>query len=168
MVMGNPYGDSNVRSLAEKFAANGGEPNKAPTSDKNNNGVPDKEEMTLKISRPVPQQMPQLPNKSPDATIQPFMPNGMNMGNMGQFLKTPAGGEMVRRIVGRLNPDNNPMGISMDNIFKLIQKGWKPRPSRPGTPRVKIPEGIRSPDEMVFPSFNTTPKNPAPDTWYLQ
>lgn len=118
MTMGNPYGPDNMRRMAEDFSGvmNTGQRNSSG-GDANRNGVPDREEMTLKVSRPANRNTP-----TAQPVNQPFAPTGLNTGNMQNFLRTPAGGEMMRRIVGRVNPNAMPQGLSADRIMSILSR----------------------------------------------
>lgn len=94
--------DDATRLAREFLGMGGGQPmQQGGGGDKNANGVPDREEMTLKISRPAGQGM-RTPQTQPGQPVGNLIPQGVDVRNLGQFLRTPAGRDSIRQLIDQI------------------------------------------------------------------
>src|SRR5688500_3590774 len=131
----------NDQQVAKNFM--GGRPQQAQPNngDRNNNGIPDREEISLKISRPAKRQanpqQGQMPGQPPIATtpverpntpnnVMAYFPEGLDTSNFRQFMQTPAGQEHMRQIIDRVRNSMTPQGQQPRRIFDRIMANFMP------------------------------------------
>lgn len=122
----------NDRQVAQNFAQSA---TGRSSSDRNNNGIPDREEISIKVSRPaskrpaagnqMPVQRPvqSAPNpRSNPTSVSAYFPEGLDVNNFRQFMNTPAGKEHMRQVIEKVRTSMTPQGQQPRGIFDRLLK----------------------------------------------
>lgn len=114
-------------------------PRSQTPGDANNNGIPDREELSIKVSRPArngmalsrPNNMPVTtpvqpqpngPQRALPTNVQAYFPAGLDVNNFRQFMQTPAGQEHMRSIIDKVRGSMTPAGQKPRGIFDRLMR----------------------------------------------